>query len=293
MACGRLSQVLEGPHQGLVIDGPEYETIYSFGALCMIESIEEITYLNDLCDRLGLDTISAGNLCAFAIEAARRGRIKADLDYNQPQAVARLVEDIALRRGLGEVLSQGIRPASQAWGLEDLAVHVKGMEPAGYDPRVFKGMGLAYGVSDRGACHQRSTFFKLELSGISPPEQMEGKAAHFVEWEDRHTLMDTFVFCRFYRDFYPIEEMATILRGLTGQDLSLADLRAIAKNVTDDTRRFNLREGLRPEQDHLPERIYQEALPETGAAITRADMTLMLDDYYRLRGWDQAGSPQP
>jgi len=181
MACGKLSTVKSGPHAGLTIEGPEYETLYAFGGLCMIDEIEEIAYLNDLCDRLGMDTITAGNLCAFAIEAARRGKIKDKLEYGDAKQVANLLQRIAAREGVGDILAEGIVPASKAFGLEDLAIHVKGMEPAGYDPRALKGVGLGYAVSDRGACHLRATFYKPELAGISPPNQMEGKVEVFLD----------------------------------------------------------------------------------------------------------------
>ncbi|MBW1790045.1 MAG: aldehyde:ferredoxin oxidoreductase, partial [Deltaproteobacteria bacterium] len=145
IACSRLSTVKEGRHAGLKIEGPEYETIYAFGGLCEVDSIEEIAYLNDVCDRLGMDTISAGNLAAFAIEASRLGKIEYDIDYGGTDRIAELLEDMAYRRGVGDTLANGIRAAARAWDMEDVAVHVKGLEPAGYDPRVLKGMGLAYG----------------------------------------------------------------------------------------------------------------------------------------------------
>ena len=170
IACGRLSVVKEGRHKGLKIEGPEYETIYAFGGLCEVDSIEEIAYLNDICDRLGVDTISAGNLAAFAIEAARQGKIDRDIDYNESDKIAGLLKDIAYRRRIGEVLARGIKAAAEEWHMEDQAIHVKGLEPAGYDPRVLKGMGLAYGSSPRGACHLRATFYKPELSKMIDPD---------------------------------------------------------------------------------------------------------------------------
>ncbi|MGD8369399.1 MAG: aldehyde ferredoxin oxidoreductase family protein [Desulfobacterales bacterium] len=291
MACGRLSTVNTGRHQGLTIEGPEYETIYAFGGLCEVDQIEEIAYLNDVCDRLGLDTITGGNLAALTIEAVRQGRIEYDIDYGRVDNIARLLEDIAFRRGIGDVLACGIRTAAAHWRMEDQAIHVKGMEPAGYDPRVLKGMGLAYGTSDRGACHLRSTFYKPELAGIVDPEQMEGKAAVFAEWEDRLTIFDTLILCRFYRDLYQWEPLSEIVRGVTGLDLDVDSLRLIAAAVTNDARRFNIREGLTAKDDRIPERFFREALPETGKSILPEQMDRMLEDYYRVRGWNQDGVP--
>jgi aldehyde:ferredoxin oxidoreductase len=291
MACGRLSMVKEGRHAGLRIEGPEYETIYSFGGLCEIDSIQEIMHLNDICDRLGMDTISAGNLVAFTIEAAKQGKVQLKIDYGDVDTIARLLEDIAFRRDIGDILARGIKKASQEWGMEDQAIHVKGLEPAGYDPRVLKGMGLAYGISDRGACHLRATFYKPELSGMVDPDQIQGKAAIFTEWEDRLTLFDALILCRFYRDLYQWEELATIIEGITGLRLTKDDMRSIASSITDNTRRFNLREGLRSKDDHLPKRFQREALKESGKVITQEEMETLLKEYFQTRGWDERGIP--
>ena len=291
MACGKLSEVLEGRHKGLKLEGPEYETIYAFGGLCMIDSLEEIAYINDICDRLGMDTISAGNLCAFAIEAARRGKIDFPIDYGDVDGVVKLLGMIAGKEGPGATLAEGIRHASSEWGLEDLAIHVKGMEPAGYDPRILKGMGLAYAVSDRGACHLRATFYKPEIAGIIDPDQIEKKAELFIQYEDRLTIFDTFVFCRFFRDLILWEDIQVLLEGITGQKFDQQALEGIAANITDLTRKFNLREGVTYKDDSLPERFYQEPLPETGKIIAKKDLEKMRDDYYRLRRWDAKGVP--
>jgi aldehyde:ferredoxin oxidoreductase len=290
IACGRLSTVKHGRHSGLRIEGPEYETIFAFGGLCEVGSIEEIMYLNDICDRLGMDTITAGNLVAFAIEASRQGRIDLKIDYGDVDAMAGLLEDIAYLRGTGGILAGGIKTASKEWEMEDQAIHVKGLEPAGYDPRVLKGMGLAYGTAARGACHLRTTFYKPELTGMIDPDQIEGKAAMFVEWEDRLTLFDTLIFCRFYRDLYQWEDLATIIEGTTGLKLDKAGMRSIATNVSDDARRFNIREGLRPEDDRLPLRFHQEPL-KPGKVITEDEMKTLLKEYYQNRGWNEEGIP--
>jgi len=292
IACGRLSTVKEGRHKGLKIEGPEYETIYAFGGLCEVDSIEEIAYLNDICDRLGMDTITAGNLVAFTIEASRQGKIEFDIDYGQVDKIAGLLQDIAYRRGIGDTLARGIKAVAKAWDMEDQAIHVKGMEPAGYDPRVLKGMGLAYGTSDRGACHLRATFYKPELANMIDPDQIEGKAEMFTEWEDRLTIFDSLILCRFYRDLYQWEELATMIKGITGLEMDRERMRSIAGAITDNTRRFNIREGLSPEEDHLPKRFYTEALPETGKVIARGQMEQLLADYYSVRGWDEKGRPR-
>lgn len=288
LACGKSVRVRQGRHQGLSLEGPEYETIYAFGGLCMVDQIEEIVYLNDLCDRMGLDTMSSGNLAAFAIEARRRGKIDFEIDYNQPDQIAALLKKIVLRQDVGGLLADGVRPASEELGLEDIAVHVKGLEPSGYDPRVLKGMGLAYAVADRGACHLRTTFYKPELSGLIDPDQIEDKAAMFIDFEDRCTLFDTLIVCRFYRDLYPWEEIGNMIALTTGETMHKQDLQMLAARVTDSARRFNLREGLRATDDWLPRRLLNETLPD-GRHMASADLRQLIDDYYRLRGWLDTG----
>ena len=288
MACGRLTTVKEGRHAGLKIEGPEYETLYAFGGLCMIDSIEEICHLNDICDRLGMDTITAGNLVAFTMEAVERGKVDYNISYGDVDGAVRLLNEISNREGIGDILAQGIKHAAKMWNLEHIAVHAKGMEPAGYDPRVLKGMGLAYATSDRGACHLRATFYKPELAGMIAPDQIEDKAKMFLDFEDRLTLFDTLILCRFYRDLYVWEGLGEMIHAVTGIDGSQENLQKIANSVSNIVRQFNLREGLAPEDDRLPKGLHRE-LKKSGAVLTEAELETMLQDYYKLKGWNNVG----
>jgi len=287
MACGKISEVKEGRHRGLRIMGPEYETIYAFGGLCMVNSIEDIIYLNDLCDRLGMDTITAGNLAAFAIEASERRKIKGKLSYGDVDGIAEILTKIAYRKGVGRILSEGVRSAAEAWGMEETAIHVKGLEPAGFDPRVLKGMGLAYATSDRGACHLRATFYKSELSGQIDPEQIKGKAKLFVDYEDKMTLFDLLILCRFYRDLITWKDLQEIIKSTCDLSLKEKELKTIASHVTNLARTFNQREGMTKRDDKLPRRFFREVLQETQKTISREDLDLMLQEYYQLRGWNE------
>ena len=123
------------------------------------------------------------------------------------------------------------------------------------------------------------------------PDQIEAKAVMFTEWEDRLTIVDTLILCRFYRDLYKWEQLSTMMKGAFGLDLDREKMRDIASNITDNTRRFNIREGLVPEDDRLPKRFYKEVLPETGKVITEEQMEQLLKDYYEARGWDKGGRP--
>jgi len=286
MACGKLTQVIEGRHQGLKIEGPEFETTYAIGGLCMLEDITEVAYLNDICDRLGMDTMTAGNLAAFTIEASHRKPIGTRLEYGDVDGIAALLYKIARREGIGATLAEGIRYAAKKWGLEDLAIHVKGLEPGGYEPRVLKGMGLAYAVNDRGACHLRSTVYKAELSGIIPPEQIEGKAEVVLDFEDRHTLFDSLILCRFFRDLYPWDRLSVLINAATGMELDKKGLQKLALGITNKAREFNLREGMTKEADTLPRRFFEEKLEDSGKVLPKSEFDKMLSDYYKLKGWD-------
>ncbi|MFC1956016.1 aldehyde ferredoxin oxidoreductase family protein [Chloroflexota bacterium] len=285
LACGKLTEITDGRHEGLIIEGPEYETIDAFGGLCLIDDIREIAYLNDICDRLGMDTITAGNLAGFTIESSHRKSIGVKMEYGDVDAIAELLRKIARKEGVGAVLAEGIRYASREWGLEDLAIHVKGLEPPGYEPRVLKGMGLAYATSDRGACHLRATVYKPELTGAIPPDQVEGKAEMVIDFEDRHTLFDAMILCRFFRDLYPWEALSLLVNAITGIEADKKRLQVIASNIRNKVREFNLREGMTKEDDTLPIRFFEEKLEDSDKALPKPDFDKMIADYYKLVGW--------
>lgn len=285
MGCGRLTEVLEGRHKGLKQE-LDYETVGAFGGVCLIDDIVEVVYLNDICDRLGMDTITAGNLAGFTIEASHLKDIGEKIEYGDVDAIAALLNKMAMKEGIGATLAEGIKYASKEWGLEDLAIHVKGMEPACYDPRVLNGMGLAFATSDRGACHLRATFYKAELSGMIAPTAVEGKAEMLIDFEDRHNLFDALILCRFFRDLYPWEKISTVISATTGMELDKKQLQRVASAIANKTREFNLREGMRKEIDEtLPKRFFEEKLEDSGKVLPKANFDRMLSDYYKLKGW--------
>jgi aldehyde:ferredoxin oxidoreductase len=150
-------------------------------------------------------------------------------------------------------------------------------------------MGLGYATAARGACHLRATFYKPELAGIIAPEQVEGKAKVFIEWEDRLTIMDALIICRFFRDLYLWGELSLIVKAITGMELGERQLRDMASNITNKVREFNLREGMKRTDETLPKRFFEEKLQDSGKVLPKAEFDKMLSDYYELRGW----SPPP
>lgn len=288
IACNRWTTVKSGRHKGMKLDGPEYETIGAFGGLNMVKDIREIAYLNDVCDRLGMDTITAGNVTAFAIEAYKKGKTDYAIDYGDVDRIAELLRMIAYREGLGNLLAEGVRFAAKELGFEEMSIQVKGLEPPSFDPRYLKGMGLGFAVSDRGACHLRTTFYKPELAGLIDPDKIEGKAAMLLEYEDRLTIYDSLILCRFFRDLYFWEELNRIVKGTFGYDLSERDFKSISRNIALTIREFNLREGMKPEEDFLPGHFFKHPVGKNQWVLKEKEFVRLVRDYYELRGYSFA-----
>jgi len=286
MRCVKHNHVFEGRHKGLEIEGPEYETAYVFGGLCEIDDLAEVMWLNDLCDRYGVDSMTAGNLCALAIEASQRGLIDEKMEFGDPDCVGDFLTKMCLREGIGDIWAEGVLRVEKEYGLEGVAVHVKGMEPAGYDPRAMKGMGLGFATATRGACHLRATIYKAELAGILDPQALEGKAAVYCDWEDRLTIMDTLLYCRFYRDLVPWPYITAVVNAAIGTDHSEDDMRRIANRIVTMSHDFNAARGIGRASERLPHWVSEKPMDDEGAlTFPQAEMEYMLADYYRIRGW--------
>ena len=311
VACGKLSEVREGPYAGSKAEGPEYETLYALGALCYNDNLESIVALNEFCDRMGLDTISTGNVLAFAMECYERGIIGPEdtggleLRFGNHEAMVEAVKRIAAREGkLFDLLAEGVARAARALGrgAKDLAVHVKGLEPPGYDPRGLKGMALAYAISARGACHLRHVAYRPNLTGKHPFRpgvpvdrlSYEGQAEMVVELEDFYAVVDSMVLCRFLclPTIGPVlwEELSAIYSAITGLDRGPSELRSVGAAINDLVRAFNVREGISRKDDTLPKRFFEH--PVAGEVVDKRQFERMLDEYYALRGWDEQGRPK-
>lgn len=291
--CRRHLTVLEGPHAGREVHGPEYESLYSFGGLCMVEHARDVLFLHEECNRLGMDTMSGGNLVSLAMKAAATGRL-AESDAPAPgdtAAIADLLRHMADRdTALGDLLSRGIREASAALGMADEAIHVKGMEPAGYDPRSLRGMALAYATSPRGACHLRATFYKPILAGMVKDKDARGTAEVFVDFEDRMFLYDCLIMCRFYRDFLTWEDLATVTSELGGTPIEASALQSLAGDLLTRVRRLNFAMGLTAADDTLPKRFFTESLDDK-PPIGERELGDWLDAYFEIRGWPEGTPP--
>jgi len=278
----------------------EYENVFALGPLCGVSDPDAVLAASARCDALGLDTISAGGTIAWAMECAEQGLIDAPwLRFGDAGALLRALDEIGTRRGLGDLLAEGSRRASAEVGGEaqSLAVHVKGLELPGYEPRTLQAMALGMAVNPRGADHNRSGAYEADLAGGH--DRLAGGAAHAaaaIVTEDRAAIMDSLVLCKFLRGVFadPFPEWAELLGAVTGWDVDGTELERTAVRIVLAKRLFNLREGWTCEEDWLPERFLTETLElDSGriAALTPERLHTMIDAYYDGRGLDGDGLP--
>jgi aldehyde:ferredoxin oxidoreductase len=280
----------------------EYENVFALGPMCGVSDPDAVLTASGRCDELGLDTISAGGTIAWAMECAERGLIDAPwLRFGDAGALLRALDEIGERRGLGELLGEGSRRASEqvGGGSAAFAPHVKGMEMPGYEPRTLQAMALGLAVNARGADHNRSGAYEADLSGAH--DRLAGGEAHVaaaIETEDRAAVMDSLILCKFLRGVFtdPFAEWAALLSAVTGWDADGAELRRTARRIVLAKRVFNIREGWQPADDWLPERLLTEPLQLGSgrvAALTPERLRGMIGAYYAARRLDELGRPDP
>jgi aldehyde:ferredoxin oxidoreductase len=278
----------------------EYENVFALGPLCGVSDPDAVIAASSRCDELGLDTISTGGTIAWAMECAEKGLIDAPwLRFGDASALLRAIEEIGAREGLGVLLANGSRAASQeiGKGSDKFAAHVKGLELPGYEPRTLQAMALGLAVNARGADHNRSGAYEADLSGAH--DRLAGGEAHVagaIETENRAAVMDSLILCKFLRGVFedPFPEWARLLNIVTGWDVDADELASTARRIVLAKRLFNLREGWTREEDWLPDRFLSESLElESGrtAALTPARLETMISSYYRRRGLEETGAP--
>lgn len=299
--CRREAQVKEGPLAGDVTEGPEYETLWSFGGNCDNANLEAILAANELCLAYGLDTISTGMAVSFAMECFENGIISPeqagdlDLRFGNPDALLRIIHKIAGREGLGDLLALGTKGAAEALGSSagQFAMQVKGLELAGYDPRGAKGMALGYATSPRGGCHERG-FLPGEVFGTPPGIRRldyEGKGLLVKNTQDMVAVKDALGFCVLSSAGTSLDAMAAMFSAVTGWETTAPRLLLAGERICNLERLFNLREGFTRADDNLPRRLLEEPIPGPQGEPQTVDLERLLDDYYQARGWTPEGSP--
>jgi len=309
--CWRVVEVKEDKYKGDFNDGPEYETVASLGSLCLNDNLEAIAYANHLCNLHSLDTISTGNVIAFAMECYDKklithrdtGGVK--LNWGDPDAIIQLVEKIAHREGFGNVLAEGVRKAAKTIGKgsEAFALEVKGVEVPLHEPRGKKAVGIMYATAARGAVHTDAAHdTSFERPNVLPElgivkaydrKDIAGKPKITVKAQDAVAVQNSLIICSFTGNvtFRPatIADYIKWLGAVTGFEYDVTELMMVGERINNLARAFNVREGTTRRDDYLPPRFAENMLSGASAEqrIPKSDLDRMLDEYYELRGWNK------
>ncbi|MEW6723582.1 MAG: aldehyde ferredoxin oxidoreductase family protein [Bacillota bacterium] len=302
--CGKYSRVSFGS-KPTHVEGPEYETIALLGGNCLLDSIEKVAYANYVCDELGLDTISGGNVAAFALECFEKGiltekQVGRKVSFGDLDSVVYLLEKIARREGVGDLLAEGVKTASEklGGGSQRFAIQVKGLEWSGYESRYSPSMMLSYMTCDVGAHHNRSWAITHDVA--VGRESLEGKADKVIELQHIRPLFDALGICRlqWVEIGFELNHYEEIFPLVTGLNYSWQDLLQISERIWNLTRAFWVREvpGFGRTMEYPPARFMEDPIP-TGPAkgkyLPKETLDILLDDYYAKRGWDKNGIPTP
>ena len=301
--CSKVARVEEGRFKDAYTEGPEYETVWSFGAHCGNTDVAAIIEAEHLCDAYGLDGISVGNVVGFLMDCYERGLLtEADtggleLTWGNGVAMVEAVKLIGERSGPGLEWSKGVRHLEECIeGARGLAAQVKGLELPAYDPRASKGMALAYATSDRGGCHLRSWTIGEEIMNMANPlglHTTEFKPELVKNQQDLFCLVNCSGLCLFAAFTLSLEQIGPLFASLTGIDSfnEAENLLEAGERVNNLVRLFNLREGMTAEQDSLPDRFNSEPLPDGPRQGATVEVGEMVQTYYKIRGWTEDGKP--
>jgi aldehyde:ferredoxin oxidoreductase len=310
VACKRVVRVPDGPFQTEEGPGPEYETCGTFGTMIMNRDLAGVIKANELCNRYGMDTISCGSAIAWAMELFEKGVLTTketdglEMTWGNMDAVLQLLPRIARREGFGNLLAEGsLRAARKVGGdAEDAVVHVKGLDLPMHDPRGFHGMGLAYMMSNRGACHLQHAVLAAEQGMASWPQLFpmqddyrgttsEGKAELVFHAENYGILGNSLAICHYLTDILKPETIRDAFNAITGFGLDFAGLMACGARDWTQKRGINNLFGVRAKDDVLPKRI-MTPLKEGAGAGSIPDVEKLKSEYYTLRGLDERGIPR-
>ncbi len=301
IACGRVVRLEDGVKR----KGPEYETLVGFGPNLCIDDLAAITRLGELCDRYGIDSISMSNTIGLAFSLYEQGRISRtdtgglELDWGNASAVQNCIDLTVRREGIGEWLARGARSLGRHFGSEESSVQVNGLEAAYHDPRGVSGMALVYATSPRGACHNQSDYFMVDIGHVDEElgmtfhgrHQGAEKAANVARHQDWRTVANALVLCIFAN--VPADTVLELTNASLGLQMSLADLIRSGERAWNLKRAINHRLGLTRADDRLP-KAFLSPYQDGGAAGFVPDLEAMLLAYYQARGWDpQTGRPAP
>ncbi len=273
----------------------EYESVWAFGPNCGVDDLDAVLDAIGRCDALGLDTISTGSAIAFAMECARHGLVPADafgteLAFGNAGVLLPAIEAIATRRGLGDLLADGVRAAAAriGGGAERFAMHAKGLELPGYEPRALPTYALGLATCTRGACHNRAATYDTDLRDPSDERSDEQRVRDAIAAEDRAIAWDSLVLCKFVRDcFVDFEaEAAALWSAVAGVPMDADALRAASQRIWERKRAINARLGWTPDDDTLPQRLFDDPIadgPHAGRRVEREGLAALRARYERAR----------
>ncbi|HLA80594.1 MAG TPA: aldehyde ferredoxin oxidoreductase family protein [Thermoleophilia bacterium] len=295
--CSKLTLVREGPYAGAFTEGPEYETVYALGTACGIFDLAPIIQADMMCDLYGIDTMSVGVTIAFAMECYEKGLITKqdtggiDLHFGNADAMVQLVHDAAFRRGFGEKIARGSREmaAEIGQGSEAFAMHTKGIEIGGYDPRGAKGMALVFGCGPRGGCHHAGGYtVTLEFTNPDIDRYADsGKVPIVLMTRNRRAAAaDSGGTCAFLTVGMDNDTLAGMISAATGNSLTPADMMLAGERISMLERVLNVREGLRAADDVIPPRLLTESVPDGPTAGHLVDFDLMRREFYEASELD-------
>ncbi len=307
IGCGGFAEV-ESSYEKIIGSIPEYESISMLGANCHVDDMFTVMKANEMCNRYGLDTISTGSVIAFVMEAYEKGYIKSSefkngIEWEDSEVVLKLIKMIAFREKLGDLLAEGVRIASKKLGdgCKEFAIHCKGLELPAHDPRAFSSLALGYATGNRGGCHlqalshviERSlTIPALGLNDVLDKYSIEGKAEMVVKMQNFMAILDSLKICKFLI-FYEVtpKKILEWLNLITDWNLNFNEFLKVGERIYNLKRIFNCSLGITRKDDTLPLRVltYREDDNDMFGKIINLDK--LLDDYYKLRGWDKNGIP--
>jgi len=284
----------------------EYDNIWALGPNCGVDKLDAIVKAAELCNYYGLDATSTGVTVSFVMDCHENGILTheelygIDAHFGNSEALIKLIEMIGKREGIGDVLADGVRAAAEkiGKGSDKLALNIKGLEVTGYDLRCLKTAALSFAVSFRGADHNRSGAYALDISGkVDRLKAEKGRGKLVKDSEDVYALIDSLIICKNARGtlYKELADMAKLYNLVTGIEMTPAEFGVAGERINNLARLINIREGFSRKDDTLPWKVMNKPIPDEGpskgAVVTQEELDLLLDDYYQARGWTVDGVP--
>ncbi|MBI5033662.1 MAG: aldehyde ferredoxin oxidoreductase family protein [Chloroflexi bacterium] len=301
VACKKEVEIKEGEYKGLRMESVEYESAWAFGAMCGNDNIASVAKMIDQCNDYGFDTIEMGNVISMYMEACQRGYTNGSgaLKWGDYKGMVALIDKVAQREGVGDILAEGTERGAKKFGHPEISMTCKGQGIPAYDPRGLKGMGIVYATSNRGACHLRGYTPASEVVGnvlgpatTTDPLAWKGKGELAAIFQNVHAVTDCLDVCKFATFAESMDTFAAQYVAYTGVEMTGGDLVKAGERVYNLERYYNNLAGFGAGSDTLPERFLKEPSTEKGSKGQVCELDLMLDEYYKARGWVNGVVPE-